>query len=144
MPGDAASEQAHGLVAEGSGAGAFNGGHYRDGQAYGWTLKVLPDAPMTLDVTYWGDESGPRAFDILVNGQKIATQSLDHNKPGQFFDVEYPIPATLTANPGNTITVRFQAHPGSIAGGVFGCATLKAAEPDARQAGVSQTHLTKV
>ena len=134
VPGDAASEKAHNLVADGSGSGTFNGGHYRDGHAYGWDLKVLPDAPMTLDVTYWGDESAPRTFDILVNGQKIATQSLDHNKPGQFFDVEYSLPASLTANPSNTITVRFQAHDGSIAGGVFGCATLKPAAPDTRQA----------
>ena len=89
---------------------------------------------MTLDVTYWGDETGPRTFDILVNGQKIATQSLDHNKPGEFFDVEYPIPAALTAGAGNTITVRFQAHDGSTAGGVFGCATLKAAAPGTQQA----------
>ena len=132
-PGDAASEQAHHLIAVGSGTGSFDGRKWRDGQTYGWDLKVLPDAPMALGVTYWGDETGPRTFDVLVNGQKIATQSLDHNKPGQFFEIEYPLPATLTANPSNTITVRFQAHDGSIAGGVFACATRKAA-PDAPQA----------
>lgn len=132
--GDADSEKAHALLADASDTGPYNGRHYRDGQSFGWTLKVLPNAPMTLDVTYWGDEAGPRTFDILVNGQKIATQSLDHNRPGRFFDVEYPLPAALTTNPSNTITVRFQAHDGNIAGGVFGCATLKPAAPDTRQA----------
>lgn len=125
-PGDPASEQSHHLVAGRSGTGAFNGAHWRDGSDFfGWDLKVRPDVPMTLVCTYWGDEVGPRTFDILVNGQKIGAQSLNHNKPGEFFDVEYPLPASLTVNPSNTITVRFQAHDGSRVGGVFGCATLR-------------------
>ena len=39
---------------------------------------------MTLDVTYWGSDSGGRVFDILVNGQIIATQTLTNNNPGVF------------------------------------------------------------
>ncbi len=119
------SERAHNLFAGSSGAGAFNSRHYRDGSGFGWDLKIVPDAPMTLSVTYWGDDNGKRTFDIVVNGQKIATQTLEHNRPGHLFDVEYPIPASLTANAANTVTVRFVAHAGNTAGGVFGVATLK-------------------
>jgi len=89
-------------------------------------LKVLPNVPMTLLCQYWGPDSG-RVFDITVDGVKIATQSLNGGKPEGVFDVTYPIPQSLTQ--GKTqITVRFTPHPGSIAGGVFGCATLKSVE----------------
>ncbi len=121
------NETGHNLVKESSNSGAFRGRHYRDGISFGWDLKVLPNTPMTLSVTYWGDDAGARTFDILVNGEKIATQTLNQNKPGQLFDVEYAIPASLTANAANKVTVRFRAQKGSTAGGVFDCATLKAA-----------------
>lgn len=117
-------EKNHNLFAESSGSGPYGGRHFRDGMAFGWDLKILPNAPMTLSVTYWGDDDG-RTFDITVNGQRIATESLHHNKPGHLFDVEYPIPSSLTANADNKIQVRFIAHKDNTAGGVFTCATLK-------------------
>lgn len=50
---------------------------------------------------------------------KIASQSLQNDMPGQFFDVTYAIPEELTR--GKTkMTVRFQAQPGNIAGGLYG------------------------
>lgn len=123
------SERAHHVFLGTSGAGAFNGRHWRDGKLFGWDLKIVPDAPMSLGVTYWGDDSGDRTFDILVDGQKIATQTLNHDRPGHLFEVEYPIPASLTANAANSITVRIQAHDGNTAGGVFGVTTLRPAAP---------------
>jgi DUF1680 family protein len=120
------SERAHSLFAGSSGSGAFNGRHYRDGSGFGWDLKIVPDAPVVLSVTYWGDDNGKRTFDIVLNGQTIATQTLNRNRPGRLFDVEYPLPAALTANAANSITVRFVAHDGNMAGGVFGVATLRA------------------
>jgi hypothetical protein len=78
---------------------------------------------VTLHCTYWGSDGG-RVFDILVDGTKIATQKLAQNKPGEFFDVEYAIGASLTEGK-ESVVVRFAAHPGSTAGGLFGCATLK-------------------
>jgi DUF1680 family protein len=119
------NEQAHRLFAGTSNSGAFNSRHFRDGSGFGWDLKIMPDAPMVLAVTYWGDDSGKRTFDVVVNGHTIATQTLNHDRPGRLFDVEYPIPAALTANADNKITVRFVAHPGDIAGGVFAVATLR-------------------
>jgi DUF1680 family protein len=121
------NEMGHRLFAEASNSGAFNGRHYRDGRSFGWDLKILPNSPMTLSVTYWGDDSGARTFDILIGGQKIATQTLDHNKPGRLFEMEYLIPTSLAANAANKVTVRFQARAGNTAGGVFDCATLKPA-----------------
>ncbi len=127
LPNNPESEKAHNLQSEESGAGVISGYPWRDGRGYfQWDLKVLPDVPMTLLCQYWGPDSG-RVFDITVDGVKIATQSLNGGKPEGVFDVTYPIPQSLTQ--GKTlITVRFTPHPGSIAGGVFGCATLKPAE----------------
>ena len=44
--------------------------------------------------------------------------------PGEFFDATYPIPQDLTKNKAK-VTVRFQSHPGNMAGGVFGCRIVK-------------------
>jgi len=78
---------------------------------------------MTLRCTYWGDDGG-RVFDLLVDGRTVATQRLERNKPGEFFDVDTAVPADLTKGK-EKVTVRFQAHAGSTAGGVFGCVMLK-------------------
>jgi len=119
------NERTHHLFPASSGSGAFNGRHYRDGSGFGWDLKIVPDAPMILGVTYWGDDAGNRTFDIVVNGQTIATQTLEHSRPGHLFEMEYPIPPSLTANADNRVAVRFLAHPGNVAGGVFAVATLR-------------------
>ena len=55
---------------------------------------------------------------MLVNGQVVATERLDNNRPGQYYDQVYPIPEDLVAR-SEAITVKFQAHPGNRAGGIF-------------------------
>jgi hypothetical protein len=84
---------------------------------------VLQDKPMVLMCTYWGSDVG-RTFDILVDGTKIATQVVNVNRPGDFFDVAYKIPPELTR--GKTkVTVKFQSYPDGIAGRLFGLVILK-------------------
>jgi hypothetical protein len=77
-----------------------------------------------LLVDYWGGETGAREFDVLVDGETIATTRLDMDAPGQFWDKTYPLPAELVAGK-EKITVRFQAHPGNYAGGVFGLRVMR-------------------
>lgn len=126
-PNDPESEAAHNLQGVNHGAGDLGGQggwrHAPDGW-FSWDLKVLPDVPITLVCTFWGSDSGARTFDILVDGQTIGTVTLNNNKPGELFDIEYELPQDLTRGK-ERITVRFQAHPGNIAGGCFGCATLR-------------------
>lgn len=127
IPGDPVSEKQHALEGASMAAGPHLNRTWRHA-ADGWfsyRLKVLPDRPVVLSATYWGSDSGRRAFDILVDGQKIATQTLANNAPDKFFDVEYPVPENLTQGR-QTVTVRFQAQPGSIAGGLFDLMTLQA------------------
>jgi hypothetical protein len=124
------SEREHDLKGENMASGFHRGRNWRHASQGGWisyTLKVLPDVPMILSCTYWGSDTGPRTFEVLVDDRKLAIQTLDRDQPDEFFTVEYPIPADLTRGK-ERVTVKFQAHPNHTAGGVFGCEMLKPAE----------------
>ncbi|MBP7935282.1 MAG: glycoside hydrolase family 127 protein [Phycisphaerae bacterium] len=126
-PDDDVTEPTHNLKVGNSKAGPHQGRRFRHaegGEGWSWDLKVLPDAPMVLVCVYWGDDVGPRTFDILVGDRVIATQSLNKDKPGEFFDAEYAVPEDLTRGK-EEITVRFRPHEKNIAGGVFECMTRK-------------------
>ncbi len=130
LPGQMQPEREHNLTGENIRNGRHNGRTWRDAADGGWfsfEMGVAPEQPMTLVCTYWGDDSGPRTFDILIDGEKIASQTLNRPKPGQFTDIEYPVPPALTLGK-QRVTVRIQAHPGNIAGGLFGCRMLRPSE----------------
>jgi hypothetical protein len=125
--GDRQSERDHELRGQKSGAGTFGGRMWRHATEGGWfsyRLKVVPDQPQELRITYWGSDAGRREFDILVDGERVATQRLENNRPDQFYDETYPLPKTLVENK-TSVTVRLHAHPGMTAGGIFGCGILK-------------------
>jgi len=129
--GEMQPERDHRLTGERTTAGEHLGRKWRhatDGGWFAFDMAVVPDEANALLCTYWGSEVGPRAFDIVVDGHKIADQTLANDAPGRFFDVVYAIPRELTRGK-STVTVRLQGHPGNFAGGLFGCRTLKAA-PD--------------
>lgn len=125
IPGNEQNERDHNVQGEKTYAGEEKWRHAVDGGWFSWDMKTLPDAPLELHVTYWGGDSGGREFDMLVDGQLVATQTLDNNKPGVFYDETYRVPAELLQGK-EKITVKFQAHPGKVAGGVFGCVLMKA------------------
>lgn len=120
--GDRRSEAEHNLRGEKTGDGPLGERHWRhavDGGWFSYDLKVEPGAPQELLVTFWGSDSGPRTFDILLDGNHLDTMTLANNDPGRFFDRVYALPATVLEAK-DRITVRFQGHPGNFAGGVFG------------------------
>ncbi|MFH0990616.1 MAG: beta-L-arabinofuranosidase domain-containing protein [bacterium] len=98
--------------------------HATDGGWFSFDLKVLPDQPQELSVTYWGGDSRNREFEIYADGQKIGKQVLENNKPGEYFDQAYPIPEAVTKGK-EKLTIKFQALPGKYAGGVFGIRIVK-------------------
>jgi hypothetical protein len=117
--GEESSERDHGFQSENSDTGFFEGRRSRaarDGW-FSYTLKVSPDKPVTLVCTYRGSEGRRRVFDVLVDGQKVTTQSLQIH-PTELFDVEYPLAEALTRGK-ERVTVKFQAHPDAIAGSVL-------------------------
>jgi DUF1680 family protein len=100
---------------------------YRDGGAggwFGWDFDVKSDKKMELIVTYWGGDAN-RTFDIEVDGQLLATETLKGERPEKTIDVIYPLPESMTSGK-SKISVVFRGNHGTTVGGVFGCATLTA------------------
>lgn len=121
------AERAHNLRGDHTAAGHFRGRAWRhasDGGWFSYDLKVRDGDPAALRCTYWGSDGGNRKFKILADDRTLATVSLEQNRPGEFFDATYPIPTETSAGK-KKISVRFQAEPGSRAGGVFDVRIVK-------------------
>ncbi|MGW8136271.1 beta-L-arabinofuranosidase domain-containing protein [Sphingomonas zeae] len=118
--GEMQPERDHGLTSDISYPVSYRGRQGRDARSGGYfefTMAVRP-GPMILQGTYWGEERA-RDFDILVDNVKVATQHLENDKPGAFFDVEYPLPPALTTGK-KSVRVRIVPHDRSTAGPIFG------------------------
>jgi DUF1680 family protein len=125
--GEMQPERDHGLQGERTTSGDFLGRKWRHASDGGWfsfEMAVDPETASTLLLTYWGSDTGGREFDILVDGQKIATKKLEAPRPDQFFDEPYELPLELTRGK-RRVTVRLQAHPGRTAGGLYGARTVR-------------------
>jgi DUF1680 family protein len=126
--GEMQPERDHNLICEASWPVSYRGRNGRDARAGGFFEFTMTTraGPLILQATYWGDERA-RTFDIQVNGVKLATQHLESDRPGKFYDVEYPLPEELTRGK-QSVTVKFVPHDGNTAGPVFGV-RLFTAEP---------------
>jgi hypothetical protein len=128
QPGEMQPERDHNVQGEKSEAHEAHGRklrHARDGGWFSYEMKVDPAALHELVCVWWGNETGERTFDILVDGTKIATQQLLKNQPEKFWDAVYPIPGELTRGK-EKVTVKLQAKPGNYAGGLFGSRIVRA------------------
>lgn len=117
--GEMQPERDHNLASELSYPVTYRGLNGRDARSGGYfefDMRVKPG--VVLQATYWGDERR-REFDIEIDGQKLARQTLAEDQPGRFFDVEYPIPEALIRGK-STVRVRFAPLPKNTAGPVFG------------------------
>jgi len=126
-PGYQQPEVEHGLCSEGSEIEDFADRKCRlarDGGWFSYEVTTDPAEPVALIVTYWGGVWHLRIFDILIDGEKLVTQRLLTNRPGDFFDKVYNIPPALTVGR-SKITVRFQSRPEDIAGGIFGLRLMR-------------------
>jgi DUF1680 family protein len=123
FPGNEQNEHAHNMRGEKT---RTDGKSWRDasnGGWFSWEIKVQAGQAEELHVKYWGGDAGGREFDIFVDGEKLATQKLENNRPGEYYEEIYPLPARMTQGK-EKVTVKFLAHPSKMAGGVFGCAIL--------------------
>jgi DUF1680 family protein len=118
--GEMQPERDHDLTSEISYPVVYRGRQGRDARSGGFiefTMQVKP-GPLVLQASYWGDER-PRTFDILIDGQKLATQKLGHDRPGHFIDIDYAVPEALTRGK-KSVRVKFVPHDRNTAGPVFG------------------------
>lgn len=120
-PGDAASENAHACVAERTELTPYRGRTGRLIKAGGGYLEAdlrAADRPLTLYVSYWG-EAERGLIDIMVDGALIATQRLEREQPGSFFEAAYRIPDA--ASPGKSrLRIRLQPRPDTRGPSVYG------------------------
>lgn len=118
--GEMQPERDHNLTSDLSWPVTYRGRQGRDVRAGGFLEfdMAVKQGPLVLQATYWGDERN-RTFDILIDGTKVATQKLDHDKPGKFFDVEYAVPQALTKGK-DKVRLRIVPHERTTAGPIFG------------------------
>lgn len=90
-----------------------------DGGFFSYRMKTGGADGLKLMARYWGNENGKRDFDILVDNEVLASESLA-GKWGKedFEEVVYDIPTRLTEGK-DYVTVTFRSRPGTTAGGVF-------------------------
>jgi DUF1680 family protein len=120
-----ASEQAHAFASDAAGQGFVEGRRWRDTRSgfISYALEVQPDKPVTLVCTFRGSEGQRRIFDIVVDGQKVATENLEYH-PTELLDKEYAVPETLTRGK-SRITVRLVPQPNARTGGVVEIRTVQ-------------------
>lgn len=104
----------------------FRGRSARGAERGGWLsfdMKVDTKKAMTLVLEYWGGFTGSKTFDILIDGEKMATENISGKKDGSFLDVFYDIPTNLTAGK-EKVTVKLDPHVGHRAGPFFYARTV--------------------
>jgi hypothetical protein len=116
---DPQSEKSHNFQGERTNEGFFESRKWRDAWNgwFSYDLKVTPDSPVILMCTVRGSEGRQRTFDVFVDGERIATRTLEYH-PTEFLDLEIPIPDALTRGK-QRVTVKFQAQPNTATGAVF-------------------------
>jgi len=122
IPGEQQPEADHNLQHERSESGIYRNRSLRHAKSPGWfsyDLRIDPNKSLALYVLYWGNERGSRTVDILVDGQRLATENpVDQWNRDDFVATQYPLPADWLS--GKTkITVCFNPHRGHTAGGIF-------------------------
>ena len=113
--GEQQPESDHFYKGEGTENGVYEGRYWR--HAWGWFSYDLINpgkVGKTLRLTYSGGDRN-RTFDILINDELLKTVTLQ-GRDETFYDVDYSIPAALLAE---KMTVKFEAHENSMAGGIF-------------------------
>lgn len=122
QPGQQQPESDHFMQSSNSNSGTHMNEFWRDasnGGYFSYQLSTYGEINLSLMVRYWGNEFGNRTFDILIDEEKLVTESLSGKwNVTEFRNVEYIIPNSMVEGK-STIRVKFQAPAGGVAGGVF-------------------------
>lgn len=88
-------------------------------QWFSYDLPVKGQTMVTLVATYNSDQRRPRSFDVLVDEQRLGSESQLQSSLSKFYEKEYVIPAELMRHK-EKLTVRFEATNGLEVTPVFG------------------------
>ena len=98
---------------------------------FSYELPVDAGKPLVLVVTLNPEERAKRTFEVLVEGQRVGDAVVERfapgNPTGQFYDVDYKIPAELIKDK-QKVTVRIQATGGNETATVYGIRMVRADE----------------
>ncbi|HEV7334123.1 MAG TPA: glycoside hydrolase family 127 protein [Flavisolibacter sp.] len=125
VPGEQQPESDHNFKGEKTEAGVFRERHWR--HATGWfsyDLKNRNNEGRRLRITYAGGDKN-RLFDIYINNKLLQSVKLEGSEGNSFYDIDYPLPQQLLDQKPQIITIKFVAHPGSVAGGIYGVRLLQ-------------------
>ena len=122
--GEQQPEVEHDFQGDGTKTGLHEGRRWRDGRWFQYTLDTRGATNVELVIACWGGDTG-RAFDILVDGGRLANVELKAEAPGRFVEKRFVIPpAMLSGAKNGRITVRFSATRW-VAGGIFDVRLMK-------------------
>ncbi len=123
--GEQQPEVEHDFVGEKSDSGLRNGRRWRRGEWFQYGLDTCGEKRVELAVTYWGGDVG-RAYDIFVNGELLATETVDHSNPNRYFEKRYALPEKILSHSTNGhVSIKFSAKPGATGGGVYDVRLMK-------------------
>lgn len=123
--GEQQPESDHFIAFENSEIGVHMNRHWR--HAAGWFSYQLRDPLLqsrVVRLTLFGADRN-RSFRVLINGQLVQEITLDGSRGNEFYTLDVPVPAAIRDASGGKLTVRFEAKPGSIAGGIYEVRLMK-------------------
>lgn len=120
-PGEQQPESDHHFLGEQTEAGIHMDRHWRHSTAwFSYELKNTSRAAKQLQLTFFGGDRD-RSFDVYVDQTLVKTIRLTGERGAVFYEENISLPATLPA----LFTVKFVAHTGSVAGGLYGLRLLR-------------------
>lgn len=120
-------EEEHHFQSSESTAGVAFGRKFREAGRNGWfefDIAVDEKGANQLMCSYWSGDAAGQNFNVLVNGQVIATPELEKSAPSRFITERYPIPVNLTQGK-SSVRLRFEAAERGRVRRVFDCRTLR-------------------
>jgi hypothetical protein len=121
-PGAQQSEVEHNFKGERTANGTFRDRSWRDARGwFSYELKAPGGQEVDLLITLYGGDTG-RHFDVLIDDVSVAEISLDGSGGDKFVTKRFPLAKGASDR---TVTVKFAARSGSIAGGVFDVRTVR-------------------
>ena len=99
---------------------------------FSFDLPVDPAHPLALILTTSTQEFGRRTFNILLDGQRLAEQTVERVGPGsatpRFAETEYAVPPALVQGK-KKATIRFEATQGNEIAAIFGIRIVRTDAP---------------
>ncbi|MFT2010867.1 glycoside hydrolase family 127 protein [Pontibacter sp. 13R65] len=121
--GEQQPESDHNFKGEGTDMGTHQNRFWRHATKwFSYDLRNKNREAKMLRITYFGQDKD-RSFDILVNDVLVKTVKLDGSKGDTFYEEDYQLPQKVQQS--EKLTVKFVAHKGSVAGGIYHVRLMK-------------------